>query len=530
MINASDILQGKILIVDDQPANILLLERMMRDSGYVSVTSTMHPELVCSLHLEIHFDLILLDLQMPGMDGFQVMEALKEIEPDGYLPVLAITAQPDFKLRALQAGAKDFISKPFELAEVLLRVHNMLEVRLLQKKLRNYNDLLEQRVREQTTLLAISHTLASSPQFQPGLILDQVCGLIEYTWGGLFVIKDFTLTCLALRDEQDMEKTKPLFVQLKSPETLIPLVDLFQSFRVADIRDDEHQTLSLRSVLDAAGGGLYQGLQSWMWVPLVVNGRLLGGFAFANLSKNFFTAHHAELAMSVADQSALTLINAELAGQAQALAVLEERERLSQDLHDAVNQSLFSAGLIVEVLPLLLDRDPLEARRSLEDLRRLTRGAMAEMRGLLTELRPVTLVNTNLGDLLRQLGNALSGRGNLPVRVIVTGNSILPPQVQIAFYRVCQEALSNIAKHAKASQVEIGLKQDEIETEMNIYDNGQGFDPAKIFVGHFGLGMMRERAESVGAQFSVVSQPSSGVVLNMRWLATNELPVPLAVG
>ena len=108
----------------------------------------MNPLEVCELHRKNRYDLILLDLQMPGMDGFQVMEGLKEIEPDGYLPVLVITAQPGHKLHALQAGAKDFISKPFELAEVLARVHNMLEVRLLHKELHNYNDVLEQRVRE----------------------------------------------------------------------------------------------------------------------------------------------------------------------------------------------------------------------------------------------------------------------------------------------------------------------------------------------------------------------------------------------
>ena len=157
MISSSDILHGKVLIVDDQEVNVLLLERMLRGAGYVSITSTMDPGEVCELHLKNRYDLILLDLQMPGMDGFQVMEGLKEIEPDGYLPVLVITAQPGHKLRALQAGAKDFISKPFELAEVLARVHNMLEVRLLHKELHDYNDVLEQRVRERTADLQESY-------------------------------------------------------------------------------------------------------------------------------------------------------------------------------------------------------------------------------------------------------------------------------------------------------------------------------------------------------------------------------------
>jgi PAS domain S-box-containing protein len=135
MIDASDILKASILIVDDQEANVSLLEKLLRGAGYVSIASTTDPRAVCELHRQHRYSLILLDLQMPGLDGFQVMEGLKAIETDSYLPVLVITAQPDHKLRALKAGAKDFISKPFDLAEVLMRVRNMIEVRLLHLKM-----------------------------------------------------------------------------------------------------------------------------------------------------------------------------------------------------------------------------------------------------------------------------------------------------------------------------------------------------------------------------------------------------------
>jgi diguanylate cyclase (GGDEF)-like protein len=143
MAGSSDILRGKVLIVDDQEVNILLLDRTLRGAGYVSVTSTMDPGEVCALHRKNRYDLILLDIEMPGMDGFQVMKNLMEIESEGYLPVLAITAQPAHKLRALQSGAKDFISKPLDLGEVLMRVHNMLEVRLLHEAARNHGKMLE---------------------------------------------------------------------------------------------------------------------------------------------------------------------------------------------------------------------------------------------------------------------------------------------------------------------------------------------------------------------------------------------------
>jgi len=153
MINPPDILNARILIVDDQETNVALLEQLLADNGYTAVTSTMLPAEVCALHRKDPYDLILLDLQMPVMDGFAVMEGLKTNITDAYLPVVVLTAQPGHKLRALQAGAKDFISKPFDLVEVKTRIHNMLEVRLLYKRLADYNAILEKTVAERTAEL-----------------------------------------------------------------------------------------------------------------------------------------------------------------------------------------------------------------------------------------------------------------------------------------------------------------------------------------------------------------------------------------
>ena len=150
MISRDDILNANILIVDDQPVNVQLLEYLLQTSGYVQVSSTTDPRVVAPWHEEHHYDLIILDLHMPGMSGFDVMEALKPLEPDGYLPVLVVTAQPDQKLAALDAGARDFVSKPFDPVEVLTRINNMLEVRLLHQQARDYNEVLEQTVRART--------------------------------------------------------------------------------------------------------------------------------------------------------------------------------------------------------------------------------------------------------------------------------------------------------------------------------------------------------------------------------------------
>ena len=148
MIKESDILNAGILIVDDQAFDIRLLERILKNAGYLAVSSTMEPDKVSEMHRKNRYDLILLDIEMPGMDGFEVIASLKKIDQDDYLPVIVVTAQPDYKLRSLQLGAKDFIGKPFDLTEVLARVHNLLEVRLLHEEAKRYSHALYQSLQQ----------------------------------------------------------------------------------------------------------------------------------------------------------------------------------------------------------------------------------------------------------------------------------------------------------------------------------------------------------------------------------------------
>lgn len=180
MIRSFEILEADILVVDDQEANVLLFERMLRAAGYSSIHSTMDPREVCELHRKNRYALILLDLRMPGMDGFQVMEGLKEIETDGYLPVLVITAEPGHKLRALRAGARDFVSKPLDLAEVLMRVHNMIEVRLLHLEARRLYDQVveEQKVSERLLLNVLPHSVVERLKGRPEVTADDFTEII----------------------------------------------------------------------------------------------------------------------------------------------------------------------------------------------------------------------------------------------------------------------------------------------------------------------------------------------------------------
>jgi two-component system nitrate/nitrite sensor histidine kinase NarX len=407
---------------------------------------------------------------------------------------------------------------PFQMRPCLLSIIRDVSERIDAERL--LHERVELHTREQATLLEISQTLASALELKPGLILDQLRVLIEYTHAELFVLNGTEMVALAVRGLQRLEETVPFRIRLQGPETLMRLFNEHQPDRIPDVWSSEPSAQFLRSLLEDQAELLLKGVQAWMWVPVAVKNRVIGSVGVAHVEKDYFTAHHADLALTVANQAAIALINAELYEHAQTLAALQERQRLAQNLHDAVNQSLFSAGLIADVLPRLWDRDQDEARKSLEDLRRLTRAAQAEMRALLAELRPSALTDTDLGDLLYLLGNALSGRINIPVKVNVAKDIILPAEIQVAFYRVCQEALNNVAKHAKASQVDIDLVHDGTAVELRIRDDGMGFNPEETFAGHYGLSMMRERAEAAGAQLSVTSQPGHGTEFFMRW--TNE--------
>jgi signal transduction histidine kinase len=197
--------------------------------------------------------------------------------------------------------------------------------------------------------------------------------------------------------------------------------------------------------------------------------------------------------------------------------VAAERSRLARDLHDAVTQTLYSASLIAEVLPRLWERDPDQVRRSLEDLRLLTRGALAEMRTLLLELRPAALTKVALGDLLRQLAEAIATRIGVPVTQTVEGECPLPSDVRVALYRIAQEALNNVAKHSGASQVTVSLCCQPEGVELLVSDDGRGFNVQDISPEHLGLGIMRERADAIGAMLKIESQIGQGTQVLIVW-------------
>ncbi len=266
-----------------------------------------------------------------------------------------------------------------------------------------------------------------------------------------------------------------------------------------------------------------EGIRAFIHIPIEIGDHFFGVFNLNYLEPRQFPEDEVRLFTSLAQRAALAIENARLYDRSQELAVAEERGRLARDLHDAVTQTLFSASIIAEVIPRIWERDQGEGRRRLEDLRQLTRGALAEMRTLLLELRPATLTEMNLSDLLSQLSEALTSRVGVEVDYHAEGSCPLPQDVRVAIYRIAQEAFNNVAKHAEATEVAVKLVCDQdAGMTLSVRDNGKGFTVDSVGANRLGLDIMKERADEIGADLEVRSQPGKGTEVRLHWKSAGD--------
>jgi signal transduction histidine kinase len=258
-----------------------------------------------------------------------------------------------------------------------------------------------------------------------------------------------------------------------------------------------------------------------MHLPIRAQGDVSGVFCVGYEAPHAFSDDEQRLFQALAQRAAIAIENDRLYELGQRNAVLEERSRLARDLHDAVTQNLFSASLIAEALPAIWEANRAEGADLLRELRQLSRGALAEMRTLLLELRPAALADAALPDLLRQLAEAASGRMGAPVTVTVTGRCDLLEPVRINLYRIAQEALNNAVKHSHATEVSVSLAcrdaNGDSHAELTISDNGCGFDLDNTPPDHLGLEIIRERAQEIGATLHIASRPGAGATVSVCW-------------
>ena len=315
-----------------------------------------------------------------------------------------------------------------------------------------------------------------------------------------------------------LDSAAPVLVSQRGFETAAAL-DLAGRYAAAPQGNAEElpSTVTIHEVEDTPGLLEQSGIRLLVSVPLSTKGRTLGVFLLGKREAGQLSPEELSLLSSINQQIGVAIENAHLYEQAEEAAIAAERHRLARELHDAVTQTLFSASLIADVIPRIWKRNPDEGLQNLEELRQLTRGALAEMRTLLLEMRPESLERMDVKSLLTQLAEAFIGRVRVPVCLEIQGNCEITQEVKLVFYRVAQEALNNIAKHAGARQVDLCLECQPGGMHLLIRDDGLGFDPGSLPPGHIGIAIMRERANSIGACLKVDSQVGQGTTVELDW-------------
>jgi len=260
-------------------------------------------------------------------------------------------------------------------------------------------------------------------------------------------------------------------------------------------------------------------VQSYAGAPIISEGQVIGFLNLESFVPDFFEPEHGRLVRAFADHAATAIRNAQLFEQAQRIAVVEERQRLARELHDAVSQTLFSANMIADSLPLMLEKQPQAIPQQIKVLRQQTQLAMAELRAMLYELRPQTLADTDINTLLQQLIQAFANRTAMDITLTIAGDILADVElnVKVALYRIAQESLNNAIQHAHATQADVSLTLEDRTLCLCVIDNGYGFDLEEQRSGHMGLRIMRERAESIGAELKIKSSPGKGTVINLNY-------------
>lgn len=423
---------------------------------------------------------------------------------------------PNENVLAIQAFLT-LLSVPFLLLAALIE-----DQRRTQLALREGHLLLEQRVAERTralqTLLEISKTVASTLELTPllNVVLERLQMVVQYSSAALLIQDDEELVILGYRGPLAAEQVSGR--RVASAEAC----DWLSSQRngpviVQDVRDDSTITKEFHDTTPRDLKFLFSQSRSILVVPLKTRERTIGVLLIDASEPGQYTAHDAELAWLFANQAAVAIENAQLYDQARELAAFEERQRLARDLHDSVTQTLHAMDRVTERLPRVWEDDPAEGRRGLDSLRGMTRIAFAELRTLLLELRPVELLEGDLGDQLGELTKGLGARLAVPLHVEVERSVKLPPEVHVAFYRIAQEALTNIVKHAEASNIGVTLRRTEHGAMLRVSDDGIGFDSAKVLPDKLGVKSMSERAAAIGAVLRFDSRLGEGLTVMLDW-------------
>jgi PAS domain S-box-containing protein len=378
--------------------------------------------------------------------------------------------------------------------------------------------LVEQRTKELSLLLQVAHTVASTLERQPLLnaILEQLKVIVDYSEAALLSIQQDRLTTLDYRGAQTPAQMEKLVLLLERSPLYSRIYQQRETIIMDDLHADQRFIMAYKQTLGDESGKLFGQVRSWMGVPLIANERVIGIVTLNHARPYFYTPRHASLAFALANQAAIALENARLYEQAQALAALQERQRLARELHDSVSQELYGISLSAHCAREALATDPGEAIIPLEHVILHVETAVAEMRALLFELRPESLEIEGLVAALEKQVALMRSRYHLAVGALLQQEPDLPAESKHTLYRIAQEALHNVIKHAQATTITLRLTQENHQLLLEIRDDGRGFEPAASFPGHLGLRSMQERATHLGGTLTITSAPGRGTSICVR--------------
>jgi PAS domain S-box-containing protein len=458
------------------------------------------------------------------VDEFRSVQPLQFIHPDS-LPLFAefmeaVNAGREYRCRAVDVRKDgstfyiEVVGAPFTLRG---QPHTFAIVRDISAQV-EAEAALERRVAERTrelsTLLDVSRNVASTLEIEPllGLILDALKVFVDYSGARIYTLEGQMLRVRAARGANRTDRE----IGMEFPLSGLLSEGVFIQRRALVIPDlnnpDDPWAVAFREEGPADIDEILTRVQSWMGVPLIARGRVIGNLALEHGQPGFYDAHHAEVVMALADQVAVALENARLFTEAQGKAVLEERQRLARDLHDSVTQSLYSLTLLAEAGRRLIDVDVPQAARYLNDMGEIAQQSLKEMRLLVYQLRPLALTHEGLIGALQARLDSVEKRSGVEARFLIEGNlGNLPPAVEEGLFRVAQEALNNVLKHAAARSVVVRLRGDDECVTLEVADDGRGSELLSTDVqGGLGLTSMRERVAKLEGTLSIESTPGQG--------------------
>jgi PAS domain S-box-containing protein len=447
-------------------------------------------------------------------DSYQVFqEYLNRVKTDGYFRGQAVDVCKDGSLINVEVQGTVFIyqDEPHTLAVVRDITEVVQAYQLLEKR-------VESRTAELSALLEVSRNVASNLDLSSlfKLILTQLKTVIDYTGAGIAVLEGNDFILLEYLGPVEVAQMGNLRFPVSKSGGYLEVINRRAPYIIEDIWGQDDRIRESQDHFKDHMRTHFQHTHAWIGLPLIVNDKLIGVLRLDHEQPGYFTDSHARLAIGFAEMAAVAIENDRLNQQAQALGALKERQKLARELHDSISQSLYGIALGVRTARTLLDRDPAKAVEPLDYCLNLADASLADMRALIFELRPESLEMEGIIAAIRKHIDALQARYGLEVQTVLCDEPPIPVQTKEALYRIAQEALQNIIKHASATAVRIFMDCSNDQIELEVCDNGRGFDSDATFPGHLGLKSMRERAEQVGGSFFVDSKPGSGTCLRVQ--------------